>query len=286
MIIPETAIIYRQLNALGQTLGVLFSLFNQYVTLQRETHRFRTILNGAGVPSKVSGPVLYGACFIDITINGIISRLLLIPNTVFTLGNYFADFPYIMFSIFAILFVCMDQNIAYQKINGTVYILVINCLSIVLDAASKSLLSELFYLHFGSRMFIPFVLCFSGSLVWRTLLRAFCVAFAQTDAEKAELLGRNFSSDPTRIKINSTFARGLIFSALYSIFRPIFGNVFTQVVCAMSDCCNITLLVIYYMRIGTYEVDDLYTITLQYICGKIQRLVSSKQLSMALPVRS
>lgn len=276
---------YRRLNALGQIFGALFTLANRYVTLQRETHRFRTIINGAGMPSKVFGPVLYGACFIDITINGIIGRLLLSPDPTFTLGNYFADFPYIMFSVFAILFVCMDQSVAYQRINGTIYILVINCLSIVLDAASKSLLSELFYLHFGGRMFIPFVLCFCGSLAWRTLLRGFCVAIAQTDAEKAELFERNFTSDPTRIKINSTFARGFIFSALYSIFRPIFGNVFTQTICAVSDCCNIVLLVACYMRVGTYEVDDLYTTVLQYICGKLQKLVPSKHLPTALPFR-
>lgn len=286
MIIPETAIIYRKLDAIGQVFGALFSLFNRYVSLQRETHRFRTIINGAGMPSKVFGPVLYGACFIDITINGIISRLLLIPDSTFTLGNYFSEFPYIMFSIFAILFVCMDQSVAYQKINGTVYILVINCLSIVLDAASKSLLSELFYHHFGRFMFIPFVLCFCGSLAWRTIIRAFCVAIAQTDAEKTELFERNFTSDPTKVKINSTFARGFIFSVLYSIFRPFFGNVFTQIICAVSDCCNIVLLVACYMRVGTYEVDDLYTIALQYICGQIQKLIPSKHLPTSLPFRA
>lgn len=286
MIIPETAIIYRKLDAFGQMFGALYSLFNRYVSFQRETHRFRTIINGAGMPTNIFGPILYGACFIDITINSIISRLLLIPDSTFTLGNYFSEFPYIVFSFFAILFVCMDQSVAYQRINGTVYILVINCLSIILDAASKSLLSELFYHHFGRYMFVPFVLCFCGNLVWRTMIRAFCVAIAQTEAEKAELYERNFTSDPTKIKINSTFARGFIFSILYSIFRPLFGSVFTQIICAVSDCSNIMLLVAYYIRLGTYEVDDLYTMALQYTCEKIQKLIPPKHLPTTLPFRT
>lgn len=275
MLIPETAIVYRQMNFIQSIFGGLFTLFARFVTFQRETHRFRSILIRAGLTRPISGPVMYSACFIDLVINSVIARIMLMPDEHYSLGGFFAGFPYVFFSIFTIFFVCLDQSVAYQRIHGTVYILVINCLSIVLDSASKSLLSELFYLKFGFGMFLPFTLCFCGNLVWRTILRAFIVAFAQSDTERIELFEKNFAYDPAKLKINTSFARGFIFAASYSILRPILGSTVSQYFCAIADCCNIVLLVTCFIRQGTYEVDDMYATALYYMyrqCKNIGKL--------------
>ncbi|TNJ28496.1 hypothetical protein GMRT_12628 [Giardia muris] len=281
MLIPETAFLFNKLEAIGQRLGVVYRLGAYFICFQCDAYQFRTVLENAAFQFRISPAMSMTFFFIDVTINSIIARGVIGLSETYNLGGYLANFPYLFFFLFFLLFIHADKDVAYTPVSNTPYLLIMSCLGYVLDAISKSLVAELLYLKHASSMIFPFVICFCGRPLWRGALKLLACMTAP-DPLRSELLTTHFPSDSIMDNVNVQVVRGIVFGLLYVSLRWV-SSTLAQLVCGAIDGLNAVIYVVYYIKYKSFEVGSVYRIILHRTA--LTAMATNKRL-LRLPLPS